>query len=358
MEPRDELDKNKLFRYAVWVLLGLIILYFVWQLRPMFALVYHFLKAIFAPFVVAVIISYVLNPVVRMLGARKVPRTMAVLLIYAVFLTVLSVILINVIPMFVEQIEELSEHLPELTIHTQQMMNRFDNGILPGSIRMGMNHWFYQFESRMAQGITRFLDNIGATIEVVFNAFIIPFLIFYILKDIELIERLMLQYLPRSRRKSMITLLKEIDQALGNYVRGQFLVCVIIGVLAYIGYISIGMPFALLLAGVVAICNIIPYLGPFLGAAPAMVMATTISWKMVLLVLLVNMLCQTIESNVISPQVVGRSLRLHPMMIILALLIGGEVAGIPGLILAVPFFAVTKVILQHFHAYFVRRKAM
>lgn len=354
MEP---ILKNKIFRYGVWLLLGLVILYFIWLLRPLFISVYGFFKAVFAPFVVAIIISYVLNPVVRMLGGRKVPRTAAVLLIYAVFLTSLSVVLMNVIPMFIEQLEELSEHLPEITMQTQQMMSRFDNSIVPGSVRMGMNNWFFQFENRMANGISDFLNNIGTTIGVVFNAFIVPFLIFYMLKDFEVIERMILHYLPRSRRKSIVTLLKEIDEALGNYVRGQFLVCVIIGVLAYIGYILIGMPFALLLASVVAICNIIPYLGPFLGAAPAVVMATTISWKMVLLVLLVNTICQLIESNVISPQVVGRTLHLHPMLIILALLIGGELAGIPGLILAVPFFAVMKVVIQHFYSYYVRRKS-
>lgn len=353
MEP---FYKNKLFRYGVWLLLGLIILYFIWLLRPMFFRIFEFLKAVFAPFAIALIISYVLNPVVRMLGGRKVPRTAAVLLIYAVFLTSLSVVLMNVIPMFIEQLEELGEHLPELTMHTQQMMDSWNTGFLPGSIRMGMNNWFFQFENRLANGISAFLDNIGTTIGVVFNAFIIPFLIFYILKDFEVIERLIIQYLPRSRRKSIINLLKEIDEALGNYIRGQLLVCVIIGVLAYIGYIIIGMPFALLMAGVVAICNIIPYLGPFLGAAPAMVVATTISWKMVLLVLLVNMVCQMIESNVISPQVVGRTLHLHPLLIIFALLVGGEIAGIPGLILAVPFFAVIKVIIQHFYTYYVRRR--
>lgn len=355
MEP---FTKSKVFRYAVWVLMGLVILYFVWLLRPMFTVVYVFLKAIFSPFIIAMIISYVLNPVVRLLGGRKVPRTVAVLLIYAVFLTSLSVILMNVIPMFVEQLEELGEHLPELTLHTQQLMNRWDNTLVPGSIRMGMNNWFFQFEQRFATAISSFLNNIGTTISVVFNAFIVPFLIFYMLKDFENFERIILKYLPRSRRKSIVSLLKEIDEALGNYVRGQLLVCVIIGVLAYIGYVIIGMPFALLLAGVVAVCNIIPYLGPFLGAAPALVMATTISWKMVLMVLLVNTICQLIESNVISPQVVGRSLHLHPMLIIFALLVGGEIGGIPGLVLAVPFFAVGKVVIQHFYAYYVRRKTV
>ncbi|WP_223069275.1 AI-2E family transporter [Paenibacillus caui] len=355
MEP---FYKSRLFRYGCWLLLSLVILYFVWLLRPMFGVVYSFLKAVLAPFIIAVIISYVLNPIVSMLNARKVPRTIAVLLIYAVFLTSLTVILMNMIPMFIEQLGELGEHLPELTMHTQQIMNKWDNSLLPQGVRMGMNNWFFQVEQRMATGIQDFLNNIGTTIGVVFNAFIIPFLIFYMLKDFEVFERLLIRCLPKSHRKSIIGLLKDIDEALGNYVRGQLLVCVIIGVLAYAGYMIIEMPFALLFASVVAVCNIIPYLGPFLGAAPALIMATTISWRMVLFVVIVNALCQTLESNVISPQVVGRKLHLHPMLIIFALLVGGEIGGIPGLILAVPLFAVLKVIIQHFYGYYIRRKTI
>ncbi|MNE90733.1 hypothetical protein D3C80_1882760 [compost metagenome] len=97
-------------------------------------------------------------------------------------------------------------------------------------------------------------------------------------------------------------------------------------------------------------------MGPFLGAAPAIVMATTISLRLVLLVAVVNTLCQMLESNVISPQVVGRRLHLHPLMIIFALLVGGEVAGMIGLILAVPVFAAGKVVIQHIFTYYIRRK--
>ncbi|AWB45672.1 AI-2E family transporter [Paenibacillus sp. CAA11] len=355
MEP---LYKSKIFRYGCWLLMALVILYFIWLLRPMFSLVYGFLKAVLAPFIIAMIISYVLNPIVRMLGSRKVPRTIAVLLIYAVFLTSLTVVLMNMIPMFMEQLAELGEHLPELTLHTQQIMNRWDNTMLPQGVRMGMNNWFYQFEQKLAGGISDFMNHIGTTIGVVFNAFIVPFLIFYMLKDFEVFERLILKCLPKAHRKSIVTLIKDIDEALGNYVRGQLLVCVIIGVLAYAGYMIIGMPYALLFASVVALCNVIPYLGPFLGAAPAVVVASTISWKMVLMVVLVNTVCQVLESNVISPQVVGRTLHLHPMLIIFALLVGGQLGGIPGLILAVPLFAVLKVIFQHFYAYYIRRKTI
>lgn len=353
----EQLTANKWFRFLIWLLLGLIALYFVWLLRPLFLDIYRFLKAVLAPFLVAMIISYVLNPIVCMLSDRKVPRSIAVLLIYAVFLTCLAVILINMIPMLIRQLEELNEHLPEFTMHAQSLMTNLDSKLLPPGIRTGMNSWFFHMETRLADGISGFMDNIGTTINMLFNVFIIPFLIFYILKDFEVFQRTAVSYLPRSRRKAIVTLIKEIDTALGNYVRGQFLVCLIIGVFAYIGYMVIGMPYALLFASIVAIFNIVPYLGPFLGAAPALLMASTISWKMVLLVATVNLICQLLESNVISPQVVGRKLHLHPLLIIFALLVGGQVAGTVGLILAVPVFAVMKVLLQHFFAYYVRRKS-
>ncbi|GIO55802.1 AI-2E family transporter [Paenibacillus rhizosphaerae] len=352
----DKLTANKWFRGMIWVLLGLIILYFVWLLRPMFMNIYQFLKAILAPFVVAMIISYVLNPVVCMLAARKMPRGIAVLLIYAVFLTCLAVILINLIPMLIEQMEELNEHLPEMTMHAQNIMNNLDNRGVPVGIKEGVDQWLLQWEDRLAKGISNFMDHIGSTINIVLNIFIIPFLIFYILKDFDVFERAVVSLLPRTRRKASVRLLKEIDEALGNYVRGQFLVCLIVGILAYIGYMIVGMPYALLMASIVAVFNIVPYLGPFLGAAPAVVMASTISWKMVLMVIIVNWLCQLLESNIVSPQVVGKKLHLHPMLIIFALLVGGEIAGIVGLILAVPLFAVLKVIIQHFFAYYVKRK--
>ena len=95
--------------------------------RPLFLDVYRFLKAVLAPFLVAMIISYVLNPVVCMLSDRKVPRSMAVSLIYAVFLTSLAVILMNMIPMLIRQLEELNEHLPELTMNAQSLMTNLDS---------------------------------------------------------------------------------------------------------------------------------------------------------------------------------------------------------------------------------------
>jgi predicted PurR-regulated permease PerM len=348
--------KNRWFAVMIYGLLVLFILYMFMQIRPLITGFYTFAAEIMAPFAIAMIISYVLNPIVNVFHNRGVPRTFAVLLIYAIFITSLIVILMNLIPIFMKQLVELNEHMPQLTIKAQSLMDTVnDNRFLPQSVRMGINHSLVKFESGISKIISNYISGIGNTINMLFIAFIIPFLAFYMIKDFRLIEKSALTFVPKRHRDHTVKLLVEIDSALGSYIRGQFIVCIIVGGMAYIGYWIIGMEYALLLASVVAIFNIVPYLGPYLGAAPAIIMASAISWKMVLYVVIVNTLVQILESNLISPQVVGRTLHMHPLLIIFVLLVGGELAGVVGLILAVPFFAVLKVIYQHISAYYIHR---
>jgi len=348
--------RSKGFAALVFALLSLGVVYMLLQIGPAIAAVFGFLKTVLLPFVIALIVSYVLNPIVGALNRRRVPRTVAVLLIYAVFILSVTVVLMNVIPMFVKQLNELNEHLPEFTMRAQSMiveMNR--NDVLPESVRMGINNALYQAEQQLAASIGDLIGRLGATVGALFVAFIIPFLAFYMLKDFQLIEKTVLTFVPTNHKRRTIRLVTDIDKALGNYIRGQLIVCVIIGVLAYLGYWMIGIPFPLLLAALVALFNIVPYVGPFIGAAPALVVASTVSMKMMLLVVVVNMACQIVESNIVSPQVVGRSLHMHPLLIIFALLVGGELGGVVGLILAVPTFAVGKVIYHHVRLYYKNR---
>ena len=348
--------QNRVFVALVYIILGLAALYLLVLVRPMLWSVYGFFKAVLAPFLIALIISYVLNPVVNLLHGRKVPRTAAVLLIYIVFIAACVVILMNIIPMLAKQMNELNEHLPELTMRAQSMADHFNHRIImPDSIRDGINRAVAGFEKQLSTAISDFLGNIDAVLNVMFMAMIVPFLAFYMMKDADLFEKAALEIVPRVRRKQAVRLMKDIDEALGSYIRGQFIVSLCIGVLAYIGYLIIGLPYPLLMAGFVALFDIIPYLGPFLGAAPALIVASTVSWKMALFVVLVNSACQTLESNVISPQVVGRTMKMHPLTIIFVLLVGGELTGIVGLILAVPVYAALKVVAQHVFAYYLKR---
>ncbi len=256
----------------------------------------------------------------------------------------------NVIPVFVKQTAELREHLPEVTVKAQSFVDGVNkNRWVPDSIRKGFNHSLEKLENKISGAISDYVNQIGDTIGLLFVACIIPFLAFYMLKDFQLLEKTAIAIVPKSHRFQTLKVFLDIDIALGNYIRGQLIVCMIVGILAYLGYWLIHMPYPLLLASIVALFNIIPYLGPFFGAAPALLMASTISWKMVLLVLLVNLAIQILEGNMISPQVVGKKLHMHPLVIIFALIVGGEIGGIIGLILAVPLFAILKVTIQHIY---------
>lgn len=353
----DKFTNNKLFVVLIYIILSSIAIFFLMQLNPMFSVIFNFIKAVLGPFIIAMIISYVLHPIVTTLHIRRVPRTIAVLLIYAVFFTVLGVILMNLIPMVIEQIDELNKHLPEMTLRAQGLVVDINNSkILPQGLRNGVSQIFTVAEQRISNSLINVVNNIGDTLSGFFVILVVPFLAFYILKDFDVFERAVIKFVPKSHRKNTVRLLKDIDHALGSYIRGQLLVCFIIGLLAYIGYLIIGLPYALLLAGIVAITNVIPYVGPFIGAAPALLMASTVSIKMMLMVAIVNLVCQILEGNIISPQVVGRSLHLHPLIIIFAVLAGAQIAGVVGMILSVPIFAACKVIFQHIFAYYVRRK--
>lgn len=353
----ERLTKSVWFAVLVYALLALGVLFLLLQIKPLIIALFRFLKAVLVPFIIALIISYLLNPIVNLLNQRKVPRTAAVLIIYAVFIVSVTVIFMNLTPVFIKQLNELNEHLPELARNAERLLTMLnENDLLPESVRMGINSAIFEAELGLAETIAAFVRRIGTTMNVLFTAMVIPFLAFYMMKDFQLIEKTVLTFMPSKHKRRIIRLVTDIDKALGNYIRGQLLVCLIIGICAYIGYWLIGLPYPLLLASLVAVFNVIPYIGPFFGAAPALLVAATVSVKMMVLVAVVNTACQVLEGNVISPQVVGKTLHMHPLMIIFALLAGGQIGGVIGLILAVPMFAVGKVIIHHLRLHLKNRK--
>lgn len=352
----ERINQRSLLFGALISLLVLANLYLLGQLSPLIANVFVFLKTVLFPFFIAMIISYVLNPIVTLLSSRMVPRSVAVILIYATFLASTLVILMNVIPLLGTQIRELNEHLPEWNDRVRLWIHSMVDGksALPHSVQLGIDNSLNKLEQSLSGGVENILIGLRGTIGQLFIWMLIPFVVFYMLKDFKAIERSTVLFLPKKNRRKWIRLFRDIDDALGNYVRGQLLVCAAVGLMAYIGYMIIGLPYAFLLASIVGVMNVIPYLGPFIGAAPAFLVGISESWRLALLVLLVNLIIQVLEGNIVSPQIVGRTLRLHPLMIILALIVGGELGGILGLILAVPTLAAIKVVLEHIFVYWVR----
>lgn len=357
--PVERFSESRLLTTALFILVLLGILYLLFQMGPYIRVLFSFIKAVLGPFFIAMIISYLLNPIVNLLSQRAVPRSIAVLLIYTLFIVSVITLIINMLPLLEKQIYELAEHLPEWNAQIQRMIQEYNDhskDLLPISIQAGIQKSLTRLEQGIGDWVGNMMSGISSTLNQIFIGFIIPFLAFYMMKDAKGIEKSLMSLLPSSKRREIVRLFRDLDHALGNYIRGQLLVCLVVGMLAYIGYLIIGLPYALLLAAIVSVFNLIPYLGPIFGAIPAILVALTESKEMVIAVIIVNMIVQMLEGNLISPQIVGRSLHLHPLMIIFALLVGGEIGGILGLLLAVPLFAMGKVVMEHIISHYIHHR--
>lgn len=198
--------------------------------------------------------------------------------------------------------------------------------------------------SVVVSNITNF---IGFVANVVIVLVIIPFVLFYMLKEGEKAPNQALRLLPEKQRKEGQRILKDMDTALSSYIQGQIMVSICVGVLIYIGYLIIGIEYSLVLGLIAMFTNVIPFLGPWIGTAPAVVVALFHSPLMALLVIIVVLVVQQFESSFISPQIMGRKLSIHPLTIVLLLLVASKFAGFLGLLLAVPTYAVGKVIVSH-----------
>ncbi|MBX6351826.1 MAG: AI-2E family transporter [Thermoflavifilum sp.] len=352
-EEGCRLDKaTRYLRTSLAVLVTLACIYLLGQLRSFFHDIWAVLQALVIPFVASLVVTYLLQPVVEMLHRRRVPRGAAILIIYFTAAVLVAVALLDSIPVFARQLSQLVKDLPGVVADIDRWIDeisRRKDG-LPDALRLGVESGLTSVEQQVVQfasGITGWLTG---TVNTLFALFLVPFLVFYMLKDGRAIGRALVGLFPPQRREQVREVLHGIDDTLGRYVRGQLLVMLAVFLLTYAGLLVVGMPYAFVLALIVGITNVIPYLGPFLGAAPGLLLALTISPWLALKVLIVNVVVQQCEGNLISPQIMGRTLDLHPLAIVAAVIIGGELAGVLGLVLAVPTLAVAKVVWSHVRA--------
>lgn len=340
---------NRYLKVTVSIFVTLLCVYLLGLLRGFFTDIWAVLSAVIYPFLASLIVCYILEPIVDLLTKRRVPRTASILLIYFVFLLIAVVAVLNAVPIISRQVTQLIDNFPTLMTqvnHWIDAMNRHKQ-YLPDTVRVGMENVLTHVEKSFTGSFARVFALLSGAVSTIFIAFVIPFLVFYMLKDARAIGHGLVRLAPPAQQPQIAALIHNVHRTLGNYIRGQLLVMLSVGILVFVGYLVIGMPYALLLALTLACADIVPYLGPFIGAAPAVVLALAISPAMVLKVIIVNLIVQQCEGNLISPQIMGKSLHLHPMAIVASLLIGGEIGGILGLIMAVPMLAVMNVIWIH-----------
>lgn len=289
----------------------------------------------------------------------KVGRTLAVTLVFIFFFVLIGLATAYLVPKLANQVEqlvartprylnELQVYLTELTKNTKRpsWFDQIDLTEYLDNIKGSVNGILKGFMGSLTTSIG---SMIGAVTSVTITIVTVPFVLFYMLKDGPKLLPNIKKVLPKNRADAVAELLVKMSDTIAKYISGQVIECLFVGTFSAIGYSLVGIPYALLIGMFAGITNIIPYLGPYIGLVPAIFIALSLSFKEVILVIVVCVVVQQVDGNLIYPNVIGKSLDIHPLTIIMILLAAGNIAGLLGMILAIPAYAVTKVVVVYLY---------
>ncbi|MDR3190604.1 MAG: AI-2E family transporter [Lactobacillaceae bacterium] len=345
---------NKFVASLVVILLILTIIYMLKKVDFIFAPLATFTGAVGAPIVVAGIFYYILNPIVDWLEIKyKIKRLWTTVGLF-IGLTILIVWGIAVlVPVIRDQIESLAHNWPK---YWEAITNEFERWTADRRYK-ALNQWFTStnthfsdyFKQFSANSVLKISSVFGTLTTIVITIVTFPLVLFYLLKDGHNLPKYMAQFFPISAQASFKELLTEINLQISNYIRGQLSVAFAVGVMFAIGYTIIGLPYGWLIAFFSGILNLIPFLGSFLAIIPALIVGIFVSPMMLVAVIIVFIIEQTLEGKVISPKLLGNSLKIHPVTVVVILLSAGNLFGLLGVIFGIPGYAIAKVLLSRIY---------
>lgn len=349
----SDLKENPWVRLAV-VLIGLTII----------VLLFRALHSIIVYFLIAFIAAYICDPIIDWMEKKGLSRTIGISILTVVICLAFVLFWLIAIPMFAAEITRMTSDIP-------RYFGQFKNTIIPWvegtfnvSIPANYDDWMGQLSahedtikayveklSEPLWGIvSRAFASLTGMIMSLLGIIVIPVAWFYLLKDIDPLKERLSEFVPLRYRESTSGFLKEVNDAVSNFLQGQVIVCGILAVLYIIGLeFIVGVPLGFLIGLFAGFASFVPYLGLIMGIVPALVLAFLEfgDWLHPLGVVLTFVIAQALEGTVITPKIVGDKLGLHPVTVIFGILIWGELLGFVGILIAVPATAIFQVALRH-----------
>ena len=332
-----------------WAWLGVVVLLsvFIYLLHP-----------ILTPFLIALGLAYLFDPMVDRLEKFGLSRTWGVVAVFALFTLIVMALLLVLVPMLAKQLVRLYELAP-------QMLDWLQHTAMPwAQAKLGLNDGFWKFDkvkAAISEHMGQTTDIVGvvlsqatasglALIGFLANLVLIPVVSFYLLRDWDLMMAKIRSLLPRDNEERIVSLAGECHEVLGAFVRGQLLVMVALGVIYAAGLMLVGLELGLLIGLIAGLAAIVPYMGFVIGIGAALIAGLFQFggdlYPMVGIVA-VFMVGQALEGMVLTPLLVGDRIGLHPVAVIFAILAGGELFGFTGVLLALPLAAVIMVLVRH-----------
>lgn len=339
--------------YTLVVLMLLSIVFLFVQTSPIWGHIISDIWSSLFPFLIAFLLAYVIHPLILCIDRLRLPRALSVFLFYAVIFGTLYGVISWFLPTILKELHDLVMNLPTYlnAIETQVMIfdQKFD---------LNISQYFIADNSSWMSRLTENMREItGWTFNVIFsiigslvNIIIVPIALFYILKDFERIMNGVLKIIPRRYRHHAVSIAGLLDESLGSYIRGVFLIMMTLSIVATILLMIAGIDYALLFGVLIGLTDFIPFIGPFIGAIPVLIFALSISWNKVLIVILILAILQCIEGNFLQPFIIGRNLDMHPLLIMMIMVVAGTIFGLQGVFFALPVFLIIRTFSRYLYS--------
>ena len=336
-----------------WLRLGvvLLIIYVLSQAGP-----------VYLPLVLGTVAAFILHPLVKLFAKlrmwpakRLIPLELAILMSFLVAAVLLSIVSAYIFMPFVAEFNQFLMNVPKLAARVKQLTvslevtERF--AALPDNIRAIFDNGLSNAASYSLNIARRVVNAIIGFAGQVIELIVVPVLAFYFLRDWRSIcDNFIAAFPPLARAKTRV-IVEEIGTVISGYIRGQVLVSGVMGFFVFIGMLVLGVEYPLVLGLIAALTEAIPVIGPIIGAIPALLIAYLHDPVLALKVLVFYILIHQLENNVLVPSIMKHTLELHPVSIIISLLFGAHMAGVVGMIFAVPVTAMLKVLYKHLWQY-------
>lgn len=326
-------------RITIIILIAISSFYFIWMVHD-----------VLYPFLIGLFLAYLLNPAVSYLEP-KLGRLWAIVIIYIILFSLVILGGSKLLAIFIRELQLFALDLPFMIENINNLLVKiqfqYQSSALPYYLRLAIDNALLLLEKQMQEFIAQVVNGIINLITHSIGLGISPILAFYLLHDWHEIKSKALMLLPSTWRIELVSFFRDVDKVLGGIIRGQLIVACIIGIFVTIGLYFLQVKFALIIGILAALFDVIPYFGPIIGASPAVMLAILESPWLTIKVILLFFIIQQIEGNIIHPKIIGEKIGLHPLTVIFFVFVGGEVAGLIGMLLGVPFVAIGKVLLRH-----------
>lgn len=293
---------------------------------------------------VAIVIASGIDPLIDFFHKRRIPRTISLLVVYIFLLALITLIVYVLVPPIVEQVQQLITVLPQyfdiVSEYLGENLSIFEKEI--GNIEEVTK----TITGRFGDIASNVYDTLSGFLGGILTLIIILVLSFYFTVEEDNFKKFIKSITPTKHRPYIEDLVKRIQRQIGLWLRGQLTLGLIVGVLIFIGLTILDVKYALILALLAAIFEIVPYIGPIIAAIPAIFLAFTQSPVTGLFVLGLYIIVQQLENHIIVPKVMGKTVGLNPLIVILVILVGAKIAGVMGAILAVPIATALQVFLK------------